>query len=223
MIFDHLFYNLSTFYDVQIPLVSGTHHGFTFFYWLLKTFIAGCFFFLAGISCTFSRNNFNRGLRLLCIAVALTLVLYFAMEITILFGVLHFLAVSMILAPLFTVLYKKLQAKIATLLSVSVAIIILGVTPIVRQTTPPYPFMGIFGFPVESFRSADYFPLIPWFGIFLLGIVFGCLFYKEKRSLFHITAKPNFINYAGRYTLWVYLIHQPILIGLLWIILGSPF
>lgn len=68
------------------------------------------------------------------------------------------------------------------------------------------------GFRTAAFSSSDYFPLIPWFFLFLAGFYFWTLikdtkFVERTRS---INCKP--INEIGRNTIWVYLIHQPVLI-----------
>ena len=61
----------------------------------------------------------------------------------------------------------------------------------------------------------DYMHLIPWMGVFLIGAAIGKVCYTDKRSLF---PKPSDtlckikapIEFLGRHSLIVYLIHQPI-------------
>ena len=70
------------------------------------------------------------------------------------------------------------------------------------------------GFGTFGFSSADYFPIIPWIFLFLSGYYFWNLIkntkFREKTNRFGI----GFINKIGRNTIWVYLIHQPVLIAI---------
>lgn len=66
-----------------------------------------------------------------------------------------------------------------------------------------------------SFGSTfDYFPLIPNLGYALLGIFLGKQFYTNgdrQFNIFNAGAFANFFAYMGKRTLWIYLIHVPIL------------
>ena len=58
----------------------------------------------------------------------------------------------------------------------------------------------------------DYAPLLPWFGLVLIGIFIGkTLFEKfQFESLNHWQAKhwiPRLISWAGRYSIHLYFIH----------------
>ena len=69
--------------------------------------------------------------------------------------------------------------------------------------------------------GSDWDPLLPWVGVVLIGGVIGETFYAKKVSLLpKLDGKWNKpINYVGRHTIWIYLFHQPILVGLLYLIL----
>jgi uncharacterized membrane protein len=65
--------------------------------------------------------------------------------------------------------------------------------------------------------SNDYNPLLPWFGYVLLGIAFARLLPPERWPRWHPHATiPRMLCLAGRHSLIVYLVHQPLLMGLLW-------
>ena len=72
------------------------------------------------------------------------------------------------------------------------------------------------GFSPAGFYSADYFPLIPWFFLFVVGYflfrVFRARGWNER-----LFAKGEFplLNFLGRNSLIVYLLHQPIIFGLM--------
>lgn len=66
-----------------------------------------------------------------------------------------------------------------------------------------------------GFGSAfDYFPLIPNLGYALLGLFLGKQFYtngNRQFNIFNAGVFTNFFAYLGKRTLWIYLIHVPIL------------
>jgi Protein of unknown function (DUF1624). len=56
-------------------------------------------------------------------------------------------------------------------------------------------------------QSADFLPLLPSLGYFLLGAVIGRIHYKEKKTLFPDVniEKFRFVTFCGRHTLWIYI------------------
>ena len=85
-----------------------------------------------------------------------------------------------------------------------------------------FPPAAILGFPAPGFSSSDYFPLLPWFFLYLSGhflrlvfasrphvqnFLFGPQEQKEKAMLAPFA-------FLGRHSLLIYLLHQPILLGL---------
>ena len=72
----------------------------------------------------------------------------------------------------------------------------------------------------KAIDMVDYYPLIPWFGVVLLGIAVGKWIYPNGTRLFSLpdlggNAISKALRYLGRNSLVVYLVHQPVLIGLL--------
>ena len=68
-----------------------------------------------------------------------------------------------------------------------------------------------FGFPNPEFHSTDYFPLIPWFFLFLTGY-FIYFKVKEMDKLNCLTSKKiKVIEFLGKHSLPIYILHQPIL------------
>ena len=71
------------------------------------------------------------------------------------------------------------------------------------------------GFPQRGFYSTDYFPLIPWFFLFLAGFfLFRILDGKNLNGRLFSRGQIPVLNWLGRNSLLVYLLHQPILYGL---------
>lgn len=83
-------------------------------------------------------------------------------------------------------------------------------------------FLFPLGLMAEGFVSSDYFPLAPNLGWFLLGMILGRTLYKEKRTLFPRvnsgSAPIRFLSWCGRNSLLIYLLHQPILEGLTYLL-----
>ena len=74
-----------------------------------------------------------------------------------------------------------------------------------------------------GFASSDYFPLFPHLGWFLLGAVLGRTAYRDKKTLLPkvpAEAAPlRFFCWCGTHSLWIYLLHQPVIYGVIEVIL----
>ena len=177
------------------------------------------FLLLSGICVTLGHHPIRRGLivfgaGLVCSAVTWVMVLLgYASDILIIyFGVLHCLGICMLLWPLF----KRLPSWITAL----VAIIICIVGLYWRQNTPLVSWLTMpFGAPPPGFATSDYFPLFPNLGFFLLGSLLGKALYKNKTTLFPRVNENffliRFLVFCGKYSLPIYLLHQPLLTGIL--------
>ena len=79
------------------------------------------------------------------------------------------------------------------------------------------------GLPWKDFSSSDYFPLLPNLGFFLIGSALGRSLYRNKTSLLPKVNERNFIirflSLCGKQSLWIYLLHQPVLSGIFYMIL----
>ena len=70
----------------------------------------------------------------------------------------------------------------------------------------------------------DYYPVLPWFGLALVGIYVGHTLYANSVACFTLPDKSQTplireLSFLGRHSLLIYIVHQPLLIGLL-ILLG---
>ena len=181
------------------------------------------FLLLSGICVTLGSRSVRRGLIVFAsglvitgVTVGMYLLEMQGIGIIIYFGVLHCLGLCMILWPLF----KKLPWW--ALLVCGLALTWLGFY--LRQLPPVHSYWPmIFGVPWEGFASSDYFPLLPYLGFFLLGSVLGKTLYRKKESLLPKVNDKNiilrFFAGCGRHSLWLYLLHQPVLSGVFYLIL----
>ena len=125
-------------------------------------------------------------------------------DIIIYFGVLHCLGLCMMLWPLF----RKGSNGLLTILGI--LMIVSGLY--LRTRGFSFPWLTVLGFAPYRFASSDYFPLLPNLGYFLLGAVVGRTLYREKTSRFPREHPPlPFLQWCGRHSLIIYLLHQPIL------------
>lgn len=79
------------------------------------------------------------------------------------------------------------------------------------------------GFDPPGYGAVDYFPLIPWFGVALLGVGLGNLLYTTDGFRFALpdlsrTPIIRVLRFLGSHSLTIYLIHQPVLFALLWLV-----
>ncbi|VVB64538.1 Uncharacterised protein [uncultured archaeon] len=155
---------------------------------------------------------FKRGIWIFSLGMGITLVTRLLLgDGFIVFGVLHLIGVSLLLAYPF--LRRRRMSAIFGLL-----FILLGLY--LQNLSVGYPWLLWLGLAPQSFYSLDYFPLFPWFGVVLIGISFGDLLYSGYRRRIPLPdlTGSTFVRplvFLGRRSLALYLLHQPVLIALL--------
>ena len=190
---------------------------------VLQYIVAGCFILLSGVSSRFSRSNIRRGLRVIAVALALTLVTWLgdriaarltgnSIGLTIFFGVLHMLGFSMLFYGSTRKLWDRLPDWAAPILYVLGIVLTGRCAAGIRGTAIPWLFP--FGFITEKFFSGDYYPILPWLFVFLLGAWAGEKIRLRKLPERFYTARFRFFPVLGRHALLIYILHQPILGGL---------
>lgn len=204
MIYFHVIYDMKDIFGYDVVYDTGINR------WIGRI-SAIMFIFISGISSTLSRSNLKRGIKVLSAGLAISLVTYiYDPGFIVKFGILHFLGVSMLLYPLF----RKIHP--VALLLAGTAVILAGNA--VSQVNAANDYFFVFGLTSSNFFSSDYYPVLPWLGVFLYGVAAGKTLYSSGKSLFKFTLKDNIISRAGRNTLIIYLIHQPVIIAILTII-----
>ncbi|MCC7429095.1 MAG: DUF1624 domain-containing protein [Alphaproteobacteria bacterium] len=128
------------------------------------------------------------------------------------FGILHCIALGSVLALPF------LRAP-AWLVATS-AVAILAAPQIARGAVAGAPWHWL-GLAAEVPRSGDYVPILPWFGVILAGLLAGRLAARRAGwAPWHWQARhrgARALAAVGRWSLAIYLVHQPILVGLLFL------
>ena len=188
-----------------------------FLYWFVfPRLIASVFVFLSGTAAylsfvnrmeNFASRYFRRGLKLLIFAGSITLFTYiFVPEGTIVFGILHFFAASSFLVP-FLVRYDKPNLIFGLL------IILLGFYLQPREFD--FSYLLWLGFVPENFFTFDYFPLIPWLGVLMLGAYLGEYVARKTTAIEFSGRLADIFMFLGKNSLTIYLLHQPALVLLL--------
>ena len=180
----------------------------------IRFFIIGSFVLLSGISCRFSRSNGRRGMKTLLCALGVSVVMYFFGD-PVWFGTLHLLGCCMALYALIGERFEKLPPAKTALWCMVLFVFFLVFTDRVRVTVPG---LWAFGFRTRQFYSADYYPLLPWGFLFLTGTVVGGKL--TAGALDEGRTYPAWLCWLGRRALWVYLLHQPVFMGLLTVYFG---
>ena len=171
------------------------------------------FVILSGICVTLGHHSVRRGLIVFGCGMAITAVTYLVTDTAnmVWFGILHLLGICMLIYPLI----RKLPN--AVLLPAGFLIIVLGYW--FETLTVSVKWLFPLGLLDPSFGSGDFFPLFPCLGFFMIGIFLGRTVYQKQESLFpKVNTSNPFIrafSFLGRHSLWVYLIHQPVVYGLI--------
>lgn len=217
----HGLYDLVSIFGVDLSFFgTGLMDG-------LRIFGASMFMVISGVACRFSRNNLKRGVQTLAFAMVLTIgTMVFMPSQQILFGILHFMGTAMILFALTHKLIDKLPVWVGVVFSIlcfvlfySIGLGYIGINGLFRIHVPAALFETNFLFPLgfysRYFFSSDYYPLLPWFFMFLLGTYFGVPIREGKAPAFVYRSYSKTLSFIGRHTIIIYLVHQPIIYGVL--------
>ncbi len=192
--------------------------GFLFWF-LFPRIIAGTFIFIAGLSAAVSYSRLKnkqksyskymlRGLKIFSLGMLITVTTYSLVPSAfVIFGILHLIGTAIILSPFF------IKLRRTYLLSLVFAALIFGVY--LQSLSVNFSWLLWLGFVPGNFTTLDYFPLLPWFGVFLLGIYFSGILYKNGRRMFRIPRQPagsKLVCLLGRNSLLIYMLHIPLLI-----------
>ena len=200
MIIFHASYDLNMFHYIDWDFKSG-------FWYAFPRVIAFTFLFCVGISLNYVHSpkvNWSslgkRSLKLGTAALVVSIGTYFIFPAQwIFFGTLHCIFAGSILGALL-VNHRKLA--MALLLGILLAQYGLGfdikwVSSIVQKP------------------SMDFIPIYPWFWSVLLGIILGP--YLSRITWLQELKPRPFLNFLGQHSLKIYLLHQPIIFGAIWL------
>lgn len=188
-----------------------------------QRYICTSFIFISGISWHFSKNNIKRGLQLNLYGLLITAVTLVAIPTqTVWFGILNFIGCATLLMNPMKRFLQRQNAAAGLFLSLFLYVLFLNVPdgwlslgPIKLAELPAWLYeskaLTFLGFPYSSFSSSDYFPMLPWFFLFLAGYWFWNLVCQRDRLRCLFRIKIPILSAFGTKTIWIYLIHQPVL------------
>jgi len=180
--------------------------------------IAGSFLALVGVSLVLATRqglNWRRFLiRLAMIiagAAAVTLVTWFAIpQAFVFFGILHLIAAASVLGLIFV----RLPALVLGVLAAAW----FAVWWFFEHSIFDHPALLWVGLGTVPPQTNDYTPIFPWFGVVLAGMALAKLLIWSRRATDMLARPaPRPLTWAGRHSLAIYLIHQPVLFGLTWL------
>lgn len=185
--------------------------------------IAGTFLAMVGINLVLATRHglrprpFLRRLALIVAgAVLVTLVTWWTQPQTfVFFGILHEIALASVLALPFLRLPSPLVALTAA--------VVIVLPFIFNAPIFDHPTLWWVGLSTEPPLSIDYVPVFPWFGVVLAGIVIGRFLVAYAGDSTFARWQPRnrlerWATFAGRWSLLIYLVHQPILVGLIYLV-----
>lgn len=196
-----------------------------------ERYICVSFILISGISLNFSRHAYRRGLIINACGLLITAVTALVMpEQIIIFGILNLIGCSMLLTQALRKWLEKLNPFVGAAVSFALFAFFFGVSRQylgffdVRLLELPDAlyranYFAAFGIHNSEFFSADYFPLFAWMFLFICGFFLWravCALRWEQAFTFKIPV----LGFIGKYTLWIYMIHQPILMGICFLIFG---
>jgi uncharacterized membrane protein len=204
--------------------------------WPVFVFI---FFLVSGTCTSFSKSNLIRGIKLAIVAVLISVVTYYAQEefglgeVFILFGVLHCMSVCILFYAIIELILRLIFGKSkgynyirgGVMLALAIAFLVISYTynvtlvEVARDSigvTATSEWTGLFFFVKGKWWTADYFPIFPFIGFFMLGAGLSAFLYPKKKSLLpKLDGKWNaFLTYPGRHSLFIYVAGQVIMLGL---------
>ena len=182
--------------------------------------ICWTFLLLAGVSFHLGHHHWRNGIVISLWGLAVTAVTVLAEpEEAIWYGVLTCHGACLLLAAASEKVWKRIPALPGGLASfalfaltydVQIGLVrVLGVT-LCRLPASWYGsgWLTIAGFPAPGFVSSDYFPLLPWFFLYLTGVFLGEILLKNPSEVLY--RKLPVLDWIGRHSLLLYLLHQPV-------------
>ena len=214
MVCFHIVFDLQMF--GHLPFGTTLH---PVFYWHARL-VAGSFLFLAGVSLWLAHGQgirwpafWRRWIKLVAAAALVTVATYVALpEYFVYFGILHCIAASSLIG----LLALRLPAAAVAALGA----VIMVASYILPDPAFNAPLLRFIGLATEPAMTVDFEPLFPWVGPFLLGLASAK--WASAPGLLHRLALSDTpvlrrLAWPGQHSLVVYLIHQPILIALIWV------
>lgn len=220
----HALWDLVYLYDINI----GWYRSTGAYVW--QQSICWTYIMLSGFCWSMGKEKFRRGIKVFLSGAAVTLVTLIVMpESPAVFGVLTLLGSCMIL----WIWPEKWLKNVPPLMGAAASFFLffllrevnagwLGFEKIRLLKLPDGLYRNLFtaylGFPAPDFSSTDYFSLLPWFFLFVTGYYLFRLTEKTENRALLQGKKIPVLCWIGKHSLLLYLLHQPVLYAVFWLI-----
>lgn len=218
MVAYHITYDL-----VQLDMLEASWFRSPWMH-LLRDIFAGIFILISGLCCLYSKNNLKRGVYCFLAGILVEWVTSFFPGSEIRFGILHLLGSCMVLFALAEPLFERIPEIAGFVACIPLFFLSRGIPsgeiriPFGQTIALPESWSngGLYplGLANQYFFSADYYPLLPWLFIFLSGYFLGRIF-QNNHILKAGPSHSLFLAFCGRHSLWIYLLHQPIALAVI--------
>jgi uncharacterized membrane protein len=208
---------------------------------VLEPLFAGLFVALSGVSARYARDNRRRGLRVLGCALLVTLVtglmpaalgakaahtwiskgvFYELARAPISFGILHCLGLCMVLCGDPADWTDKMPRRAQPFLFGGLFALCYLLFPVQGALFSGIPYLEMLGFIGPRYRAPDYFPLLPWFFLYLFGVWAGGHIKSGDFPRWFYETRVPVLPVVGRRTLLIYMLHQPVIYGVVSLLAG---
>jgi uncharacterized membrane protein len=224
MIIFHTLFDLAFFQIMPIDVSDGFWRYFAYA-------TASLFLLVVGVSLAISHaravSNLHgpalvkkfllRGAGIFCCGLLVTVATWWYLkEGFVIFGILHLIGVAVMLSPLFF-RFRTWNAAIG--------IIFIALGWILAPIPGPMGLL-VFGIHPLTFQSVDYTPVFPWMGLVLIGMAAGEFAYPGGERQWALPELPartiGPLTFLGRHSLVIYLVHQPVILLVLYLVTGAP-
>ena len=176
---------------------------------LARYIIAGSFIAISGVCARLSKRPLRRGLAVLGAALIVSAATYL-FGAPVFWGILHLLGVCMLLYAAVRKRWERLPATAAC----GAALLVFALTFVLPiRVRVGVPFLFPFGLRTAAFASADFYPLLPWGALFFAAAAaaerLGNMPPERKYE-----SAPRALVWMSRRSLFIYLVHQPVLLAL---------
>ena len=216
MVLFHFRWDLDHFGIASADMLNGP------WYWFGRT-VGASFVFMMGLSMMLAearkpqafRFYLRRAAGLMALGLGITVATAYALpEGTIIFGILHLLAVMCLL------LWWLKRLPVSALLVLGLLMIATGFwLNTVKLESPWLLWLGTLQY---GRYMADWYPVLPWGGFGVLGVAVGKWLFDGQQPRFWKPVRANGIlsrslQFLGRHPLIIYLAHQPVLFAMFWL------
>lgn len=204
MVAFHFVFDLNEFAKININYESG-------FWYYVGRAAAILFITVSGISSNLSKKPIKNAIKLFVFATVISVATYFVFaDMYVRFGILHFLAVMTLLS---LVLNKTNTILLILIQFLSYIIYLFSI----KRRIGTFYLIPL-GFMYYGFSSVDYYPIFPYIIYYIFGILIYRLIYSKGKRILPFEIKSNIISTISKKSLEIYILHQPIILALFFLV-----